>query len=210
LRVLQEGEVRPVGAVKTQKVDIRLIAATHRDLNQRCRDGLFREDLFFRLNVFQLQIPALRERGEDIIALADAIIERYCENYNKPALSLSLAATEAVKAYPWPGNVRELENAVQRAVILCEDQREIPKNLLALNIELNELHQETKPSAQDSSQNSEKHTEADLSLEDYFQQFVLDNEDSMSETELAKKLGVSRKCLWERRQKLGIPRKKRV
>ncbi|MGH1440569.1 MAG: sigma-54-dependent transcriptional regulator [Cellvibrionaceae bacterium] len=211
LRVLQEGEVRPVGSVKTQKVDIRLIAATHRDLNQRCRDGLFREDLFFRLNVIQLQIPALRERGGDIIALGNAIIERYCETYNKPALSLSPAAAEAMIAYPWPGNVRELENAVQRAVILCEDEHEIPKSLLALNIELNELHQENEPSIQHSPRNTKKQTtEADLSLENYFQQFVLDNEDTMSETELAKKLGVSRKCLWERRQKLGIPRKKRV
>jgi len=214
LRVLQEGEVRPVGSVKTQKVDIRLIAATHRDLNQRCRDGLFREDLFFRLNVIQLQIPPLRERGEDIITIANTIIERYCETYNKPPLSLSSDAANSMKVYPWPGNVRELENAVQRAVILCEDNEQIQQDLLALNVNLNEPHQEqiskNHTNSEQSPTKASDKSDSDLSLEDYFQQFVLDNEDTMSETELAKKLGVSRKCLWERRQKLGIPRKKQL
>lgn len=216
LRVLQEGEVRPVGSVKTQKVDIRLIAATHRDLSQRCRNGLFREDLFFRLNVIQLQIPALRERGEDIITLANSIIARYCETYNKPTLTLAADAIELMLSYAWPGNVRELENAVQRAVILCEDPELIHKNLLSLNADLHHLDHEresNKHAQHIGSQyghHKQNDAEADLSLEDYFQRFVLENEDSMSETELAKKLGVSRKCLWERRQKLGIPRKKRV
>ncbi|MFT6387057.1 MAG: DNA-binding NtrC family response regulator [Cellvibrionaceae bacterium] len=216
LRVLQEGEVRPVGSVKTQKVNIRLIAATHRDLSQRCRDGLFREDLFFRLNVIQLQIPPLRDREEDIITLANTIIARYCETYNKPALSLTSEAINVMKAYRWPGNVRELENAVQRAVILCEDSEQIHQSLLALNINLNNLDHENAfekniPPNNTRSDIDRKNTnDSDLSLEDYFQRFVLENEDSMSETELAKKLGVSRKCLWERRHKLGIPRKKRL
>jgi DNA-binding NtrC family response regulator len=223
LRVLQEGEVRPIGSVDTRKVDIRLIAATHRDLSKRCREGLFREDLFFRLNVIQLQIPPLRQRGSDIVTLAKALISRYCETYQKPPLSLSSKAIELVTNYQWPGNVRELENAIQRAVILCEDASEISHELLALEIDLTNLNDGSSADKNDHdhiaqritnnhlTNSNMRHIDAkeDVSLEDYFQRFVLENQDSMSETELAKKLGVSRKCLWERRQKLGIPRKKR-
>lgn len=206
LRVLQEGEVRPVGSVETRKVNIRLIAATHRDLSKRCREGSFREDLYFRLNVIQLKIPPLRKRGKDILALAKSLIERYCETYDKPTLSLSAEAIETINHYPWPGNVRELENAIQRAVILCEDPREIQTELLALDFDDEDNNAE--PNHEFSDNSLSEPSENDLSLEDYFQHFVLENQDSMSETELAKKLGVSRKCLWERRQKLGIPRRK--
>jgi DNA-binding NtrC family response regulator len=222
LRVLQEGEVRPVGSIETVKVDIRLVAATHRDLSKRCNDGLFREDLFFRLNVIQLQIPPLRHRGKDIINLADILIERCCQTYNKPNLSLSPEAIQVITTYEWPGNVRELENAIQRAVILCEDTKEIKHELLALDLdlvnvkeaidsdkdELDKIVQSISSSPRSTSTIHGVDPNEDLSLEDYFQRFVLENQDSMSETELAKKLGVSRKCLWERRQKLGIPRKK--
>lgn len=213
LRVLQEGEVRPIGSVKTQKVNIRLIAATHRDLSQRCREGLFREDLFFRLNVIQLQIPPLRERDSDVVTIAEAIIERYCDTYNKAKLSLSADAIQAISDYHWPGNVRELENAIQRAVILCEDHQEIDAKLLALNAASNttpyrKLEASLDFSTSRDANSHSKTAEKELSLEDYFQHFVLENQETMSETELAKKLGISRKCLWERRQKLGIPRKK--
>ncbi len=222
LRVLQEGEVRPVGSIETIKVDVRLIAATHRDLEKRCREGLFREDLFFRLNVIQLKIPPLRDRGNDIITLANALIDHFCSTYNKPSLELSPQATQTITTYSWPGNVRELENAVQRAVILCEDTRQIENDLLAIDVDINQHHNSIQTDSTElndivrsitdnenkisSMHNIDSHE--DLSLEDYFQRFVLENQESMSETELAKKLGVSRKCLWERRQKLGIPRKK--
>jgi DNA-binding NtrC family response regulator len=222
LRVLQEGEVRPVGSIETVKVDIRLVAATHRDLSKRCNEGLFREDLYFRLNVIQLQIPPLRHRGKDILTLADNLIEQYCQNYNKPNLRLSPEAVQVITTYEWPGNVRELENAIQRAVILCEDAIEIKHDLLALDLDLvnvkevldsdkDELDKIVKSISNTPRETTSMHgidAVEDLSLEDYFQRFVLENQDSMSETELAKKLGVSRKCLWERRQKLGIPRKK--
>ena len=222
LRVLQEGEVRPIGSIETRKVNIRLIAATHRDLQKRCKEGLFREDLFYRLNVIQLHIPPLRNRGKDIITLADTLIKRYCDVYNKPILKLSPEAVQVITTYQWPGNVRELENAMQRAVILCEDNREISHDLLSLDLDLVNVQDEIMADREELDSLlcsvTQKSTSADgrstlsdqedVSLEDYFQRFVLENQETMSETELAKKLGVSRKCLWERRQKLGIPRKK--
>jgi two-component system response regulator HydG len=219
LRVLQEGEVRPVGSTKTQKVNVRLLAATHRNLQTRCQEGGFREDLFFRLNVINLQIPPLRERGDDIITLAESLIARYCEANNKSPLQLSIRAKQLISKHPWPGNVRELENTMQRAVILCESTEEIGAELLDLTADLTTTIPKstsiygTKNSATNSpttnyhNDRSPLATE-DLSLEDYFQRVVLENQDSMNETELSKKLGISRKCLWERRQKLGIPRKK--
>jgi len=210
LRVLQEGEVRPVGSTETQKVNIRLLAATHRDLSKRCQQGLFREDLFFRLNVIQLQVPPLRERGNDIITLAESLVAHYCESYGKPPLSLSIQARQDILTHTWPGNVRELENTMQRAVILCEDPMEINSRVLHLSpptsAKIIDSSNNTMMASQSTHQSAK--TPDDLSLEDYFQRFVLDNQDNMSETELAKRLGVSRKCLWERRQKLGIPRKK--
>ena len=218
LRVLQEGEVRSVGSVDTRKVDVRLIAATHRDLGQRCKEGLFREDLYFRLNVIQLLIPPLRMRDDDILHIARALIDRYAESYQKPAPTLSDDAIAAIQQYTWPGNVRELENAVQRALILCENGQPITRQLLALELEtsttpesegLNEKNTiDTIKPVSERKQKAAPNHDDNLSLEDYFQRFVLDNQDHMSETELAKQLGVSRKCLWERRQKFGIPRSK--
>jgi len=219
LRVLQEGEIRPVGSTHTQKVNVRLIAATHRDLNKRCREGLFREDLYFRLNVIQLQIPPLRDRSDDILMLAEALVSYYCDTYEKPLLSLSQDAMTVISNYNWPGNVRELENAIQRAVILCESTTTIDYELLSLNVDVmsfnSDQHSELDQVVRDITQNDnhsasihEIDSDEDVSLEDYFQRFVIENQESMSETDLAKKLGVSRKCLWERRQKLGIPRKK--
>jgi two-component system response regulator HydG len=209
LRVLQEGEVRPIGSVESRKVDVRLVAATHRDLGKLSREGKFREDLYFRINVVQLKLPPLRERGKDILTLAETFVQRYCAELKKPPLVLSPEAIQAITTYTWPGNIRELENAIQRAVILCEDEREISHSLLAIDLDLVKVDDDDGPTIGETRQ---RHTNSDpnedLSLEDYFQRFVLEHQDSMSETELARKLGVSRKCLWERRQRLGIPRTK--
>ncbi len=211
LRVLQEGEVRPIGSVVSRKVDVRLIAATHRNLRKLAQEGKFREDLFYRINVVQLSLPPLRERGKDIISLAETLLERYCEQFNKPLLNLSPEAVQAITTYTWPGNVREMENAIQRAVILCEDNAEISHELLSIDLDLvkvdtEELEDDFAPRSKLPSKTVDPNE--DLSLEDYFQRFVLEHQDTMSETELARKLGVSRKCLWERRQRLGIPRKR--
>jgi two-component system response regulator HydG len=113
LRLLQEKEVRRVGSTESRKVDVRLCAATHRDLKALVGQGRFREDLFYRLNVFELRLPALRERGDDVIELAQRFIERACRKINRDTLLLSEAATRAISNYTWPGNVRELENAIE-------------------------------------------------------------------------------------------------
>ncbi|QBF28548.1 sigma-54-dependent Fis family transcriptional regulator [Pseudomonas tructae] len=211
LRVLQEGEIRRVGSVQSQKVDVRLIAATHRDLKNLAKVGQFREDLYYRLHVIALKLPALRERGADVNEIANAFLARQSARVGRNDLRFGHDAEQAIRHYSWPGNVRELENAVERAVILCESP-EISADLLGIDIELSDLEDDDpfaslSSSSVTTSNTSHEPTE-DLSLEDYFQHFVLEHQDHMTETELARKLGVSRKCLWERRQRLGIPRRK--
>ena len=212
LRVLQEGEIRRVGSVQSQKVDVRLIAATHRDLKGLAKIGQFREDLFYRLNVISLRLPALRERGGDVMEIARVFLARQSARMSRPGLKFGAEAEAAIRHYSWPGNVRELENAIERSVILSEGQ-EINADQLGIDVELGELeladsYLDPLPSAGLGNGNGAHEPTEDLSLEDYFQHFVLEHQDHMTETELARKLGVSRKCLWERRQRLGIPRRK--
>jgi len=122
LRAVQEGEVDPVGARSAQKVDIRLISATHRDLLQRVREGKFREDLFYRLNVFPIFVPPLRDRPEDIPYLADHFIRRMGSSGSGTKVTgINPEALSLLTAYDWPGNIRQLENAIFRAVVLSED-----------------------------------------------------------------------------------------
>lgn len=208
LRLLQEKEIRRVGSVEAKKVNVRLIAATHRNLRQWVQQGKFREDLYYRLNVVSLELPPLRARGDDILEIANSMLERYCNNMNHKPKHFSESAKAALTSYTWPGNVRELENAVERAVILCEDDI-ITEELLSLENDIitDEEYLNEAPTHRAQPLPTSDPLE-DLSLEDYFQRFVLENQDNMTETELAQKLGVSRKCLWERRQRLGIPRKK--
>ncbi|WP_278803086.1 sigma-54-dependent transcriptional regulator [Marinobacter nauticus] len=209
LRVLQESEIRKVGSTQSRTVDVRMIAATHRNLKAMTRTGEFREDLYYRLNVMQIRIPPLRERRADILGLARRFLKRQASKLGRPELSLSPEAMQALERYRWPGNVRELENAIERASILTDGDVITPA-VLDLDSDsadeyipetLVEGNNEQTPARDVDSSN-------DLSLEDYFQHFVLENQDRMSETELAQKLGISRKSLWERRQRLGIPRKK--
>jgi len=207
LRVLQEGEVRPIGAIESRKVDVRLVAATHRNLRQLASERKFREDLYYRINVVQMTLPPLRERGKDVLAISESLLEKFCAKIHRQTLKLSPEAIQAVTTYTWPGNVRELENAIQRAVILTEDTDEIDHRTLDIDLDLVPID-EADPERRPRSNSLQADPREDLSLEDYFARFVLEHQETMSETELAKKLGVSRKCLWERRQKLGIPRKK--
>jgi transcriptional regulator with GAF, ATPase, and Fis domain len=123
LRVLQEGEFEPVGSSKTRKVDVRVVAATNRDLGQAVRDGKFREDLYYRLNVFPITVPPLRERGEDIALLASAFVKRFAERMGRAIAPLSPEDIRRLRGYSWPGNVRELQNVIERAVITARDDR---------------------------------------------------------------------------------------
>jgi len=120
LRVLQEREVVPVGGSKPIKVDVRLISATNVDLYKAVEEGKFRRDLFYRLNVIQMELPPLRQRGQDILMLAEYFLNKYCRRQGKPAKALSLEAREFLLGYRWPGNVRELENVMERAVVLSQ------------------------------------------------------------------------------------------
>ena len=209
LRVLQEGEIRRVGSVQSKKVDVRLIAATHRNLKELSAKAEFREDLYYRLNVLELHLPPLRERGQDVIELAKFMLQRSCEKMNRGTMHLTEPSRRAILQYQWPGNVRELENAIERAVILADGEDITPENM-AIDVSPDQFVPQTlkenllEPAAASENEASQ----GDLSLDDYFMHFVLENEDGMNETDLARKLGVSRKCLWERRQRLGIPRKK--
>jgi len=200
LRVLQEREIRRVGGINAKKVDVRLITATHRNLLDLVQEGRFRADLFYRLNVINLNVPPLRERGGDIILLAQAFLEAKAAEYQKKELAFSQEAIKIISNYLWPGNVRELKNIIERAVVLCDDEQ-ISVNLLGVNNVETDKVLPSEATLKDKD---------NLSLEDYFVNFVLNNQKDMTETELANHLGISRKTLWERRQKLGIPRKGNV
>ena len=119
LRVLQERQIERVGGNETLAVDVRVIAATNRDLAAEVREGRFREDLYYRLNVVHLDMPPLRLRGSDVLVLANAFMRRFAEDNKKPVEELTEEARTKVLAHRWPGNVRELENAIERAVVLC-------------------------------------------------------------------------------------------
>ena len=192
LQLLESQTAQRIGATSARRVDTRIIAASHRDLPRLVAEGRFREDLYYRLQVVQLNLPPLRERGDDILLLADSLLERISTRLNLKTGGFSTDARRAMSHYHWPGNVRELENAIERAVILAD--------AAPITVELLGIDTATVPvrTFQDPSE--------DLSLEDYFARFVMENQDHMTETELARKLGISRKCLWERRQRLGIPR----
>ncbi|ODC04686.1 Fis family transcriptional regulator [Terasakiispira papahanaumokuakeensis] len=225
LRVLQEKEIRRLGSVESRQVDVRIIAATHRDLERQVDEGRFRLDLYYRLNVVALEIPPLRERGDDVILLAEYLLDQISQRLNVPAPKLGRSAREALLQYTWPGNVRELENIIERAIILSEDKRLQAEDLHLPGQTPQPQYESRRPFTPEKRTSTEHTTHSappsranrndpahlppnDLSLEDYFVRFVQDNQEEMSETELARKLGISRKCLWERRQRLGIPRRK--
>ena len=129
LRVIQEREIERVGSTKTQKVDVRIVAATNRDLEHEVEQGRFREDLYYRLNVVPIQIPPLRERREDILLLADFFLSKFCEQKERDGLDLAPETKDLLTRYAWPGNVRELENFMERMSILCDGNTVTPEDL---------------------------------------------------------------------------------
>ena len=204
LRYIQEGEIRRIGSVTSKKVDARLICATHRNLRMLADSGQFREDLFYRIDVLRLDIPALRERGADIVDMAKWLIERQANKLGMMTKPLSQRSLELLGRHRWPGNVRELQNVIERALVMStSDELELT---VSNDVATTTRHDQ---GGLDISQDSPAlPTSNELSLEDYFQRFVLEHQDAMNETELAQKLGISRKCLWERRQRFGLPRQK--
>ena len=202
LRVLQESEIRHVGSSHTRKVDVRVVAATHRDLPQMIRDGQFREDLYFRLRVVDIRLPPLRERLEDLDSLSDHLLRKVAHRVGRGGLDFTADARAFMRRHSWPGNVRELENAIERAVILSDGDALTPE-LLGL-----ESEQDGAFGFADSGPVEQNTNGEDDSLEGYFKRFVLQHQGELNETELAKRLGISRKALWERRQKLDLPRPK--
>ena len=134
LRVIETGEFVKVGDTKTTRVDVRILSATNRNLKEEIANGRFREDLYFRLSVFRILLPPLRQRRDDILLLAQHFIEQYARQIGRTAPSLSTEAKKIFLAYPWPGNVREMMNAIEHALIVCEDEitrHDLPIDMLS-------------------------------------------------------------------------------
>jgi two-component system response regulator HydG len=190
LRVLQDKEVYMVGASRSRKVDIRIIAATNKDLAGLVKKGVFREDLFFRLNVITIVMPPLRERGDDILLLAHHFVTKYAQEFGKQTLRFSDNALQVLRNYHWPGNVRELENVIQRLVVMTDGDL----------IEVSDL-----PSLMRFS--SLRETGLNRTLAEVEAEYVRNVLASVNgnKTKAAQILGIDRKTLRERIQKLAPP-----
>lgn len=131
LRVIQEKQVRKLGETQEKNIDVRIISATHKKLNECIENGLFRQDLYYRLNVIELDMPPLRNMRDDIPLIADNVLERICRDTARPACRLNKEALSVLTSYDFPGNVRELENILERTLALCSENM-IGKNELQL------------------------------------------------------------------------------
>jgi len=199
LRVLQDNEFRRVGGNTTLKVDVRILAATNRDLRQAMKVGQFREDLYYRLNVFQLDLPPLRERGEDIPLLAHYFLDLYSRRLGKTIRQFDSKAMYQLTHYPWPGNVRELENIIQRATALSEDDEiqvaDLPRH----------LREATMPQIGAPSSPPLVLPEG-LRLEElerlYIEQTLARVDGNVSRT--ARLLGISRSTMWRKMKQFGL------
>jgi len=197
LRVLQEREIQRVGSDQVIQVDVRIVAATNRDLEAEVASGRFREDLFYRLNVMQLKVPALRERRDDIPLLAHHFLEKFAKRNRKTAKGFTPLAMDLLIKYEWPGNVRELENLVERAVILLTGEH-ITENQLPMNIvgNLADSQEETpRPSYSDGTR----------SLEDIEKEAILTTLEATNgnKSETARRLGITRKTLHNKLKAYG-------
>ncbi len=189
LRVLQEGEVRPLGCNDTHKVDVRIIAATHHDLQSQVEKGLFREDLFYRLSHFPIELPPLRERNEDILLLARHFVENTCEFLQRSPCRWSEETLAALAQYNFPGNVRQLKGLVERAVLLCEDDELLPEHF--------NLNRETA---------SDTATHLRERMAKVERNFLLDSlrRNRGNQSKAARELGLPRRTLLYRMERLGI------
>lgn len=197
LRVLQEEEIRPVGSNETFKTNVRVIAATNKNLEQMVARNRFREDLYYRLNVISLHVPSLGDRREDIVPLAQHFLSKYCTHFNKPAKRFSVAACEKLMMHEWPGNVRELENTIKRAVALSISEVIDVDNLFLM-----------KPMPK-REEKSDSRTAAQLdttSLQDMAREHIVRSlkENRWNYSITAGKLGIGRTTLWRKVKKYNI------
>lgn len=192
LRFLQDGESRRVGDTRIRKLDVRIIAATNRDLKEGVREGSFREDLFFRLNVIPIVLPPLRDRTEDIPPLAAHLLQRLCDAHGRNVTGLSPEALKAFMSYRWPGNVREMENAIEYALHLTDEGQPIRPGQLPPQIG---IAAEASVSPREG-----------LSIEDYARRSIAALQSDHTEEQIAATLGISRKNLWEKRKRWGLRR----
>ncbi len=193
LRVIDDHEIRPVGSTQSRKVDIRIIAATNKDLVKAVKEGLCREDLYYRLNVVTLNLPPLREHPEDILLLAKHFLSIYAREIGKLIRGFHETAVRLLTDYLWPGNVRELQNIIERAVLITDRDvihpEHLPEGIKTTNPHIIEA------------------LDKSLSIENYTKQFIERYQSSLTEQKLAEKLGITRKALWEKRKKWGLVRK---
>jgi two-component system response regulator HydG len=198
LRVIQEREIQRVGGEETLKVDVRLLAATNRDLRQDVNEGKFREDLFYRLNVVTLDVPSLSDRQSDIPLLAQHFLKKYAKKNRKKIMGLSPLAMDMLLKYDWQGNVRELENTVERAVILLTGdnitEKELPSNITKPYLEENDWVQKAKPIA------------ANRPLEDIEKDAILATLEATggNKSETARRLKINRKTLHNKLKDYGV------
>jgi len=212
LRVLQESEVRRVGSTQSRLVDIRLIAATHKNLQQMVEDNLFRSDLYFRLNVFDITLPPLNQRGSDIVKLANHFLDDMVKKMAHTPIHFSPQVLEIFQDYNWPGNIREMQNVIERALILTDGEEITNEQISLFNNNAVIASQSTLEENGNSISGQLHHNDQsnnvknNLSLDEYLVHFLKTHE-HITETELAKQLGISRKTLWEKRNRLNIPKK---
>lgn len=202
LRVLQEGTFMPVGSTETKKVDVRIIAATNRNLKEMVEQGTFREDLYYRLNVINLRVPPLRERKEDIPLLAEFFLQKTAENSNTAKRTLTKRALEKLYDYPWPGNVRELQNEMERLVVLSGDETKILPEVLSPKIlELGEKSKVQGARLQGKLKDALEDLERDMIREGL-------RRTGWNKSKLAKELGISRAGLIMKVEKYGLDKRK--
>lgn len=190
LRVLQEREIRKVGDSKVVPIDVRVIAATNRNLNSQVAEGKFRQDLLYRLDVLNLTIPALKERNEDIKDIANHFIKKYCTQANKTVPKFSKEAIKIFNEYSWPGNVRELRNICERLVVICDGDKITKEDIMSIpsfNTEFNNTNKVT--------QNQERSDNKKDELEDLMKIMDLVK---VNKEDMAKLMGISRTTLWRR------------
>jgi two-component system NtrC family response regulator len=200
LRLLQEREIEKVGATKLIRVDVRIIAATHRNLDSLVADGKFREDLYYRLAVIPISLPPLRERTGDIPELIHQFFDRSRLKHNRPNLALSPAAMPYLANYRWPGNVREVENVIERLVLLCRSE-EVGVSDLPENIRQRHAAPEPPPAAA-----SPAVTESGLNAVERELIVKALRDSNWNQTKAARQLAISRKTLLYRMGKYGITR----